>query len=300
LLRYRAGLKTCDLFAGQERRQYHERLEHHMRRHLFLSAVTALLSVVVCLPARAAEPTLPRRDEPGQHSLTLGAEYTRGSYGSTSDTTIGYFPLIYGYEHDRWLLRVTVPFLAVRGPDDALIVGGMGSGMGGGMGGAGADRTASGIGDVAIAISYTLQDSNAHRPMLGFTGKAYLGTADTSTGLGTGENDYAAQLDAAYGMGPATLFGSLGYRVTGNAPTINYEDIAYGTLGLERAIGRQAMGVALDAHQAYLPGGDTYATLTGYLVAWPATTAKLTVYLLLGLSDTAPDWGGGVTAGWYF
>lgn len=124
--------------------------------------------------------------------------------------------------------------------------------------------------------------------------------ADEARSLGTGENDYAAQLDAARDAGAASVFGTLGYRVTGDPSGVNYRDVLYGTLGVERALERNTVGAALDAQQSYLSSADTFASVTGYLTAQPDKSAKITAYLLLGLSDTAPDCGAGMTYGWYY
>jgi hypothetical protein len=265
----------------------------------YLAAAAAL--VLIALPTWVVETTLPRRDEPGQFSITIGAEYSSGTYGGTTDTDIWYFPLIFRYEKDRWVFRAEIPYLFVQGPSDLQIVGG--GGMGGGMTGTsttGASRTASGIGDIIGSVSYRLQTGSANRPAIDVTGKIYFGTADAAKGLGTGENNYAAQLDLYQETGAATVYGSGGYLITGNPPGTNYQDVFYGTLGIEHPFESNTLGVAFDAQQAYLAGTSAYATLTGYLITRPDKTTKVTAYLLLGLSDGAPDWGIGLLYGWYY
>jgi hypothetical protein len=273
-------------------------------RAIFPPSVTAAFAlVVIALPALAAETTLPRRDEPGQFSVTIGAEYSSGNYGGSADTDLWYFPLNVRYERDRWLFRVEVPYLIVQGPGDVLIAGGGGMGghgPGGGMTATETSRTDSGIGDMVGAVGYRLQRGAASRPAIDLTGLVYFGTADAARNLGTGENDYAAQLGVAQDAGAATVFGTLGYRVTGDPPDIDYNDVLYGSLGIEHGFARNIVGVAFDLRQAYLSGSDGLATFTGYLITRPSTSTKLTTYLLIGLSDVAPDWGVGVTYGWYY
>ena len=274
-----------------------------MRAILPPSVTAAFALIVIALPTLAAETTLPRRDEPGQFSVTIGAEYSSGNYGGSADTDIWYFPLIFRYERDRWQFRAELPYLIVQGPSDVVIVGGGGMGAHGpssGMTATSTSRTDSGIGDIVGAVSYRLQRGTASRPAIDLTGMVYFGTADAATGLGTGENDYAAQFDVAQATGVATVFGTLGYRVTGDPPGIDYNDVFYGTLGIEHAFERNMVGAAFDLRQAYLSSDDAFAMLTGYLVTRPSTSTKLTAYLLLGLSDVAPDWAIGVTHGWYY
>jgi hypothetical protein len=280
-----------------------------MLKRLQLSAATALTLSVTTFPASAVDATPPRRDEPGIFGVSIGAEYSSGDYGTGTDTDIWYFPLSLRYEQDRWFFRLTVPYLVVSGPGNVLIMGGGGMGAhqpgggGGGMGGGTsttASRTESGLGDIIGTVSYTLQRADGGRPGIDLTGKVYLGTASETKGLGTGENDYALQLDLAQDVGAVTLFGTGGYRVTGDPPGTDYEDVFFGTLGLEGDMARNTLGIALDAQQAVIPGGDAYAELTGYLTLRPDKDTKLGAYLRLGLTDAAPDWGVGVGYTWFY
>jgi len=59
-----------------------------MRTSHFQSATTMFALMVITLPTLAAETTLPRREEPGQFNITIGAEYSSGNYGGTTDTDI--------------------------------------------------------------------------------------------------------------------------------------------------------------------------------------------------------------------
>jgi hypothetical protein len=272
-----------------------------MRARIFTFIMATIALIVIALPTLAAETTLPRRDEPGQFNITIGAEYSSGTYGGTTDTDIWYFPLIFRYEKDRWLFRAEVPYIFLNGPGDVQIVGG--GGMGGGMTGTsatGASRSTSGIGDIIGTVSYRLQSGSANRPAIDATGKIYFGTGDASKGLGTGENSYAAQLDLYQWTGALTVYGSGGYLITGDPPGTNYRDVFFGTLGVERPFESNILGIALDAQQAYQTGGSAYTTLTGYFITRPEKTTKVTGYLLVGLSDGAPDWGIGVLYGWYY
>ena len=265
-----------------------------------------LMLLATAIPAMAVDVTPPRRDEPGVFGVSVGAEYSSGDYGTSSDTYIWYFPFSLRYERNDWFFRLTVPYLIVSGPGNVVIMGG--SGMGShqpGMGGGGTvtttgSRTESGLGDIIGTVSYTLQRGASGRPGIDLTGKIYLGTASETKGIGTGENNYAVQLDLAQDVGIITLFGSGGYRVSGDAPGTSYKDVLYGSVGLERDFNRKTVGGALDVQQAVVPGGDAFAELTGYLTVRPAKDAKLTAYLLLGLTDAAPDFGVGLTYAWFY
>jgi hypothetical protein len=282
-------------------------------KRIVVSATTVLALLATACPALAVDVTPPRRDEPGVFGVTIGAEYSSGDYGTSSDTDIWYFPFSLRYEQNDWFFRLTVPYLVVSGPGNVLIMGGSGMGShqpgtgggGGGGGGGGAvattdSRTESGLGDIIGTVSYTLQRGASGRPGIDLTGKVYLGTASETKGLGTGENDYAVQLDLAQDVGAVTLFGSGGYRITGDPPGTDYDDVLYGTVGVERDFNRNTLGGALDVQQAVVSGGDAFAELTGYLTVRPDKSSKLNAYLLLGLTDAAPDWGVGITYTWFY
>lgn len=278
-----------------------------MRKRSVATVPTVLALLATALPALAVDVTPPRRDEPGVFGVSVGAEYSSGDYGTSSDTDIWYFPFSLRYERNDWLFRLTVPYLVVSGPGNVVIKGGSGMGshqpgMGGGSGTVTttASRTESGLGDIIGTVSYTLQRGASGRPGIDLTGKVYLATASETKGLGTGENDYAVQLDLAQDVGGVTLFGSGGYRITGDPPGTDYRDVLYGTVGVERDFANATLGGALDLQQAIVPGGDGLAELTGYLTTRPAKDTKLTAYLLLGLTDAAPDFGVGLTYTWFY
>ncbi len=278
-----------------------------MRKRSVAAAPTVLALLATALPALAVDVTPPRRDEPGVFGVSVGAEYSSGDYGTSSDTDIWYFPFSLRYERNDWFFRLTVPYLVVSGPGNVVIKGGSGMGShqpgmgaGGGSAPTAASRTESGLGDIIGTVSYTLQRAAGGRPAVDLTGKVYLGTASEIKGLGTGENDYAVQLDIAQDVGGVTLFGSGGYRITGDPPGTDYRDVLYGTAGVERGFAANTLGAALDVQQAIVPSGDALAQLTGYLTVRPANSTKLTAYLLLGLSDAAPDLGVGLTYTWFY
>lgn len=270
-----------------------------MRNRSVAAAPTVLALLAIALPALAVDVTPPRRDEPGVFGVSVGAEYSSGDYGTSSDTDIWYFPFSLRYERNDWFFRLTVPYLIVSGPGNVVIMGGHHTGGHTGSTTT-ASRTESGLGDIIGTVSYTLQRGASGRPGVDLTGKVYLGTASETKGLGTGENDYAVQLDLAQDVGGVTLFGSGGYRITGDPPGTDYRDVLYGTVGVERDFAANTLGGALDVQQAIVPGGDALAELTGYLTTRPAKDTKLTAYLLLGLTDAAPDFGVGLTYTWFY
>jgi Putative MetA-pathway of phenol degradation len=229
--------------------------------------------------------------------VSIGAEYTSGKYGGTTSTDIWYIPLTLRYVTESWYARLTIPYLIVEGSRDLVISGGGAKGgrKSGAISTIRASRTDSGIGDVIAAAGYRLLEQTDMRPAIDLTGKVYFGTADENKGLGTGENDYAAQIDLTKDLGNWILSGAAGYLVTGNPRGTDFKDVVYGRVDAGIRFDRLTLGAAVDAQQATISGNDNPAYLTGYLTGRVGERGKLTGYLLRGLSDASPDWGAGVT-----
>lgn len=230
-------------------------------------------------------------------SVSVGAEYTSGDYGTSSKTKVWYFPVTLKYESDVDMLALTVPFLNVEGTGNVVVAGG-------GMEGGGehavrhttsstTSRTESGLGDLVVTGSHKIAGTGSSRVDL--TGKIKLGTADEAKNLGTGENDYAVQLDMENGYNSNSIYGSIGYKFLGDPPGTDYQNVFYGSLGFSRKLdAARTAGVELYAQEAATSGGTTPLELTLYLGSKMDKKTKLTGYVLKGLSDGSPDWGFGV------
>lgn len=273
-------------------------------RHSILQRLGVILLIVGIAPAvpvhaeKYVGPNM-RGGKSGDLSISLGAEYTTGDYGTGADTTIWYFPFSLWYETDNAAFSITVPYLIVKGSGNVTPA--IGDGMGwGGMGDmqvvrpgpVGPARTESGLGDVVLSGSMRFIAETPARPRVDITGKIKLATADEGKNLGTGENDYAVQVD----MGKGNLFGYVGYRLYGDPPGINLDNAAYGLIGLSHPLdkGTQA-GASLYAQQAAAAGADDQLELSLFLSRKLNKDSRLRPYVVFGLSDGSPDWGVGVT-----
>src|SRR5258707_10334533 len=146
-------------------------------------------------------------------SLTTGADYSTGKYGGTSSTDILYVPLTGAYEMDKWLFKVTVPHIMVTGPRN--VVRGIGIIK---SKKAGPRTTQSGVGDVVARVTRNLIHQTGDGTLVDLTGKVKFGTADAGKALGTGENDYGAQIDLTQRVTSAlSAFGTFCYRIIGSA-----------------------------------------------------------------------------------
>lgn len=235
----------------------------------------------------------------GDYTFTTGAEYTNGEYGTGIDTHSWYVPFTVGYLADNFAWSVTVPFIHVDG--STLVTGIRNTpipGPGGGGGGVRKNtapinetRVDSGLGDIILRASYLLQQETPVKPWLALTGKVKLGTADETKNLGTGENDYSVQLEAAKGA----FDGMVGYTVIGDTNTFDYDNIAYGTAALTLPLHQNWKARAeLYAAQAAHPDLDPVRELTVSFDTPLSKDRHMSLYAIKGFTDSSPDWGMGL------
>ena len=262
-----------------------------IRNKYLMQAVSMFSATLLSVPYVASAAT------EGETSVILGAEYTSGDYGTSSKTKIWYFPVTLRYETDVNAASISVSYLSVEGRGDVVVSGG-GMGMGSQTvkrnSTLNGTRTDSGFGDVILTGSHKLSGTASSR--IDLTGKIKLGTADETDNLGTGENDYAVQLDFEQNYNSNSIFGSAGYKIFGDPPGTDYKNVFYGSIGFSHKLdAARAAGLVFDAQQAALSGSSGLSELTLFLSNKLDKKTRLTGYVLKGFSNGSPDWGLGVT-----
>jgi len=232
-------------------------------------------------------------------TVSAGVDYSKGDYGEESDTQILSAPLTLKLEWEPVILKVTVPFLLIRGT--GAVVGGSDGGVIVGDD-VGPLQTDTGIGDVVASATYVFYPESGLLPVLEFTGKAKFATADEDKGLGTGENDYTLQIDASKAFGPITPFASFGYRFVGDPPGSPLDDppgsdlddilLASGGLGIKLMDGL-SIGAVYDWRQAASARGGDSHELVPYASLKLGKRLSLNPYAVIGLSQGAADFGAG-------
>jgi len=239
----------------------------------------------------------------GSIYMAAGFDYSSGKYGSDTTTTILSIPVIGMYLSGDWMFKLTVPFVRITGDGTVIpgmggVVPGKGGGMsgGGGMGGPGnatASTTQSGLGDVIAAATYNIYSGIENARRLDLTGKVKFATADA--GLGTGENDYAAQVDVYQGFDSFTAMGSLGYQVLGDPPGADFSNAAFGIIGgYYQFTDQTGAGAEMRLSQKLYATGEGPRELTAYVSHHFDKNLKINAYVLKGFSDGSPDSGFGV------
>jgi hypothetical protein len=269
-----------------------------MRNHLVPGSVALLLAATGL--ASAQQPPAPAATagvQSGGFSLTTGVDYTTGKYGGTSSTDILYMPVTGKYEMDKWVFKLTVPYIVVTGPGNVVRDIGIIKNKA-----AHARSTESGLGDIVAGVTRNVLDIAGSGTLVDVTGKVKFGTADAGTGLGTGENDYAAQVDVTQRLTAVlSAFGSLGYRIVGSPGTAELKNVAYGEAGMAVKVNEGLrVGAFLDVSQAPSPASGAEREVTGYLTQQLSERWKLQVYGLHGFANGSPDWGGGAMASFKF
>ena len=256
-------------------------------RHLTEHFCTVLVFTFSCAGAWAAD---------GQLSLSTGFDYSSGNYGGSTSTDILSIPVIGKYEIGPWSYKLTVPFIEVTGPGNVVPGVGRENAVKGKQGApvSSGTSTESGMGDITGAVTYNLFAGSASKPAIDLTGKIKLGTADRDKGLGTGENDYSAQVDAYQAFGRITGFATLGYSILGSSSAIPLDNVFYASIGAGYKFDdRVSGGLMVNLRQAASSTSAAQRDLTGYVNYKLDKDWKVQGYLLQGFADGSPDFGFG-------
>ena len=227
-------------------------------------------------------------------SVLTGADYSSGHYGDTEATRILYMPVTARYEADNYVLRLTIPYVRIDAPGDGNIIaiGPDGVPI---RSGAGTREINSGLGDVVASAGFTVFKSAPTGTVLDLAGKVKFGTADADQGLGTGETDYSVQLDGYRKFGQFTLLATIGYRVYGDPPGSDFDNVAFGALGaVYKYSPDTSAGVIGDLRDNIVLNSDPQYELTAFITRKVGARTKLQGYLLTGFSRSSPDWGAGL------
>lgn len=222
-------------------------------------------------------------------SLTTGFDFSTGKYGGTTSTDILYVPVTGKIKSDNMFLKLTVPYISVTSAG-TVVVKGMGPFK---TTTATKATTQSGLGDIIASAGYTVFENNDL--IFDLVGNIKFGTADAKKNLGTGENDYSAQLDGYYSFSKTTLFATAGYKVLGAPAGVKLNNIAYGTLGISQKTGdKTSAGLMLDTAQSSSDFSPGTREVTVFASNRLSNTLKIQANLMKGFSNGSPDYGGGL------
>lgn len=230
----------------------------------------------------------PAQADQGTFSLSSGLDFSSGKYGGSKTTEVVYIPLTGKYENGDWLYKLTVPYIRITGPGNVT------PNIGQAVYANNDVRTDDGLGDVVATATHSLLNSGSRGLVIDMTGKVKFGTADKYKGLGSGENDYAAETSAYKIFGRFSAFCTLGYKVFGQSPGYTLNNTFYGSLGISNKLDEQnSAGLIYDYRQPTASWSDPQKEWTVFLNKKINKQQKIQIYFFTGLGIASPDFGGG-------
>lgn len=245
-----------------------------------MTRTSLLLSALLLAGAAHAEDGL---------TLGIGADYSTGDYGSDTTTEIWSVPFTARHVAGDWTFKASLPWLQVSG--DPNVLPGLGQ-IGPPLVDQQASRSTSGIGDLALAATWTVPTGS---PMgIDLTTNAKLATADEDQGLGTGANDYGVAVDLYRAFGATTWFSGAGYTWLGDSQFIDVDSVANVNVGFSHTVGNGNLGLVYDWRESASSGFDDRNELTAFYGLPAGQSGRFQLYALRGLSDGSPEWGAGL------
>jgi len=223
-------------------------------------------------------------------TVAIGAEYSTGNYGTEFDFEDTYVPLSAIVSGDKVSFRITVPYVSVYAPEGTIY-----DPDGVPVPGTGEMTTESGLGDILASVTvYDVLRSERHRIAVDLTGKVKFGTADENVGLGTGKTDLSVQADAFKFADKTTLMTSVGYRFRGQPEGFVLDDTVFAAIGITYRLTPELRGgLFYDYRQASFADNDDSQEISAFLSRRVNDDWRIQAYVLAGLSDRSPDFGGG-------
>ena len=232
---------------------------------------------------------LGQENEP-QYEVSLGMDYTSGTYGADERTEILYMPVSFKAQRGPWTAKAVLPWLNVAGP--AIIL----DGIDGGSVGIRNTESAAGLGDLSLSMMYSFEQLYNLGLFLDFTARVKVPTASFGAGLGTGKSDASVQVDIAQAIGQFIPFATLGYKWTGVPAGFTLRNTVYGSVGLQSSWSENiATGLSFDYRQSSLRGSPDLQEGLAYLNVRFTEEWSLNIYSIVGFSENSPDAGGGIT-----
>jgi hypothetical protein len=255
-----------------------------------LAALGMLLFAACAQPAAAADD--------GTLRIGSGLDYSSGKYGGSEKTTILAIPVSARYDRDRWTLKASIPWLEIKG--SGRVIPDIGAVDPNATTTAPGTRS-SGWGDLVTSVVYNAYYDPASKLGLDVTAKVKWAVADVNKGLSTGENDYTALVDLYKTIDRLTLFGGVGYANLGSSDTFQLRNVWSLNLGGSYKLDdRDSAGLSFDARQRVAATAFPQRELTAFWLHKFEKNWRTQLYLLKGLANGSPDWGGGLSVGYSF
>jgi len=251
-----------------------------------LATITMLMVLPVSMPIFAD----------GKFTLSSGSTYTSGDYNSSNTTEILYIPVSLKYTQDKWNIKLTVPYLKIKGPQNVLP----------NIGRVNQNTTVKnvvndGLGDITLSTGYRLVYLPKAKTIIDLTGKIKFGTADQDKFLGTGQTDYSLNFGLYKLIGKFTPYATIGRKFYGESATVKLNDVFFASAGLGYKISNKtSTGANFYWKNKTASTRSNTRELSAYMSYKIDTSWKLQGYIIKGLSDNTADIGGGFSLAYKF
>jgi hypothetical protein len=232
-------------------------------------------------------------------SMSTGFDTTVGSYGMNRNSISMSIPVSISYDTENYSFSLMIPYISQVGPEGSIL--GSRTRL---FKGANKLVVEKGLGDIIGSITRDIYDDD-ESISLDIKGIIKFATADVNKGLGTGVNDYSAQLDAYKEFDTSILTGSVGYTVlgspgvidiTGIQQDIEFNNVFYTLADFTYELSDQSkIGLTFHTEQASQIDGVPQKDLTANFSFKTSNVTTFRCYMLKGYSEASPDWGTGAS-----
>ncbi|MBC8018441.1 MAG: transporter [Verrucomicrobia bacterium] len=288
-----------------------------MIRNNFNYVVVALFLAMTCSNPVLALSTTP--DKPQTASISLGAEFASGKYGTDSTTRSVYMPLIATWSpNERFDIGIEVPFIYQSSSNVTTSLfstsqstatakttnkGGPGGNSGtflqqqagNSMASGSSSSEVSGLGDIILRFGVIALFEGTNVPQLRPSLFIKCPTSNASDGLGTGEFDFGVGVDASKWYGNLHLIGEGFYTYQGKVDEFGLKNYFSYTAGVGYQLTKSVEPMFI-VKGATAPSSYSGALLEARArVIWSLTdTTALDLYGSRGIADSSPEYGGGI------
>lgn len=241
-----------------------------------------------------------RMDDGAVAELSLGTLYAGGKFGTGSHTSIWSSALGARLRLGDWKLSASLPWMQIRsrstiftGIDATPVLVAPNTSL--------TKRTADGFGDLTFGAAYTIAPSGS--PLeVELSGRAKLNTATKSSGLSSGENDYALGADVSVPMGRLIPFASFTYRFLGDTDIYRLRDGPAASTGASYSLGSDSFLLASYHYSRAATRfvGNAHELFAGASTRLARTPIRMTGFVTKGLSDGAADASAGFALSYGF
>jgi hypothetical protein len=209
----------------------------------------------------------------GRGYLDVSAGYRTGSFGTPFTSNLGYLSTGLGYATPVYDVSITIPYLFLSNESQS------------------GTQSTSGIGDIIIRGNRLLVDEKSSGFSLDGALAVKLPTADETKGLGTGEPDFGAFLNAHERVGNVKFSLLGGYIKVGSPSNVNYNDIFLYGLGISRVIGFTEFYGSFEGRSATIPGAQNPQEIHAGIFHVLNKDYAIKGHTFFGLNNGGPSFG---------